>query len=494
MTERREWNTASVPARPEIDAGDPTAGLVLVYSREFAQLPPAIPFTQDTLSLGREPDNSLPLPDGSVSRYHAKVERRDGRFAVQDLGSTNGTIVNGRYVTEAPLAHGDIIRVGDTILKFVARGLNGYMAYRIDGRVDEALRPVPRLGGPGGIIGGFQVDRIIADLEKISASDLTILIRGESGTGKELVARELHRMSERRGAFQAINCGALAENLIESELFGHKRGSFSGAVADKVGIVKAADKGTLFLDEIGEMPLEAQVKLLRVLQEREVQPIGGTQTERIDVRFVAATNRDLPREVARGRFRGDLFARLNEFSVELPPLRDRKEDLYLLARHFLAKHGRADVKPSFTLMLALSHYDWPYNVRELESALRRAAALTKGELEVCHLPDVVQHALRSYASRDAARTGYGAESEQTRVAVSALGSGPLPVPVIPTPKRAAPTQAELVEALRRTGGNISAIAREYGKDRVQVHRWLKRFGIDPSTFRSETSPVEGSDD
>ncbi len=456
MTERREWNTASVPARPEIDGGDPTAGLVLVYSREFAQLPPAIPFTQDTLSLGREPDNSLPLPDGSVSRYHAKVERRDGRVAVQDLGSTNGTIVNGRYVTDAPLAHGDIIRVGDTILKFVARELNGYMAYRIDGRVDEALRPVPRLGGPGEIIGGFQVDRIIADLEKISAGALTILIRGESGTGTELVARQLHRTSGR--------------------------------------IVKAADKGTLFLDEIGEMPLEAQVKLLRVLQEREVQPIGGTQTERIDVRFVAATNRDLPREVARGRFRGDLFARLNEFSVELPPLRDRKEDLYLLARHFLAKHGRADVKPSFTLMLALSHYDWPYRVRELESALRRAAALTKGELEVCHLPDVVQHALRSYASRDAARTGYGAESEQTRVAVSALGSGPIPVPAIPAPRRAAPTQAELVEALRRTGGNISAIAREYGKDRVQVHRWLKKFGIDPSTFRSETAPVEGSDD
>jgi len=331
------------------------------------------------------------------------------------------------------------------------------------------------------------MDRIVSNLEKIAASDLTILIRGESGTGKELVARELHRMSGRRGAFQAINCGALAENLIESELFGHKRGSFSGAVVDKVGIVKAADHGTLFLDEIGEMPLEAQVKLLRVIQEREVQPIGGTQTERVDVRFVAATNRDLPREVSRGRFRGDLYARLNEFNIELPPLRDRKEDLYLLSRHFLAKHGRPDVRPSFTLMLALTHYDWPYNVRELESALRRAAALTKGDIEVCHLPDVVQHALRSYASRDAARSGYGPESEQTRVAVSALGTSEPPARVA---KKPPPSAEELREALRRTGGNISAIAREYGKDRVQVHRWLKRFSIDPADYRTDAAPSE----
>ena len=491
MTERREWNTASVPARPEIDGGDPTAGLVLVYSREFTQLPPAIPFSAGALSLGREPDNALPLPDGSVSRYHARVERREDRYAVTDLGSTNGTILNGRYVTDAPVAHGDIIRVGDTILKFVAHELNGYMAYRVDGSVDESLRPVARIGGPGELIGGFQMDRIVSNLEKIAASDLTILIRGESGTGKELVARELHRMSGRRGAFQAINCGALPENLIESELFGHKRGSFSGAVVDKVGIVKAADHGTLFLDEIGEMPLEAQVKLLRVIQEREVQPIGGTQTERVDVRFVAATNRDLPREVARGRFRGDLYARLNEFSIELPPLRDRKEDLYLLARHFLAKHGRPDVRPSFTLMLALTHYDWPYNVRELESALRRAAALTKGDIEVCQLPDVVQHALRSYASRDAARSGFGAESEQTRVAVSALPSSEPPVR---SGKKPAPSAEELREALRRTGGNISAIAREYGRDRVQVHRWMKRFSIDPADFRNDPAPAEGADD
>ncbi|MBI2894085.1 MAG: sigma 54-interacting transcriptional regulator [Deltaproteobacteria bacterium] len=489
MGERREWTTASVPAKPVIDAGDPTAGFVLVFSRDFEVLPAAVSFAGDALTVGREPDNTLPLPDGSVSRYHARFERRDGGVWVGDLGSTNGTIVNGRYVMEALLADGDLVRIGDTLLKFVARDLMSYRAYRIDGAVDDAVRPVPRSGGQVELIGGLQIDRIVSDIEKIAASDLSVVIRGESGTGKELVARELHRLSGRRGAFQAINCGALHGNLIESELFGHKRGSFSGAVADKVGIVKAADHGTLFLDEIGEMPVESQVKLLRVIQEREVQPIGGTQTERVDVRFVAATNRDLNREVERGKFRPDLFARLNEFSIELPPLRQRKEDAYLLTRHFLAKHGKPATVPSFTLMLAITHYDWPYNVRELESALRRAAALCPhGAIDVAHLPDVVQQALRTYANRGPAKPGYVPEAEATRVAVAAVPAAPR------ITRRSVPSAEELREALARTGGNISAIAREYNKDRVQIHRWLRRYAIDPAEYRTEPGIEEPDED
>src|SRR5690606_25971381 len=208
------------------------------------------------------------------------------------------------------------------------------------------------------------------------------------------VARELHRLSGRQGPFCAVNCAAIPAHLIESELFGWKRGAFSGADRDRVGLVRAAHRGTLLLDEIGDMPLDAQAKLLRVLQTKEVLPLGGTQPERVDVRFVAATHQDLARLQREGRFRQDLYARLNEYELRLPPLRERKEDVYALVRAFLARHGRPDLSPSVPFMVALLHHDWPYNVRELEAAVKRALTLAEGlTLEPELLPEAVREAV-----------------------------------------------------------------------------------------------------
>jgi DNA-binding NtrC family response regulator len=219
--------------------------------------------------------------------------------------------------------------------------------------------------------------------ETVGPTDSTVLISGESGTGKEVLARYLHELSGRsEGPFVSINCGALPENLLESELFGHVRGSFTGAVRDKQGLFVAAKGGTFFLDEVGEMSPATQVKLLRVLQEREVIPVGATEAVAVDVRIVAATNRDLDEEIRRGGFRSDLFYRLNVITLHLPPLRERADDVPLLAAHFLqrfaASRGR-QVRLAPETLEAMQGYDWPGNVRELENALERAAVMTPGE-------------------------------------------------------------------------------------------------------------------
>jgi two-component system response regulator HydG len=228
--------------------------------------------------------------------------------------------------------------------------------------------------------------------ETVAPTDSTVLLTGESGTGKEVLARYIHSLSEREGgAFISINCGALPENLLESELFGHLKGSFTGAVRDKDGLLVAAAGGTFFLDEVGEMPPSLQVKLLRAVQEREVVPVGATEPIPIDVRLIAATNRDLEDEVRRGTFRSDLYYRLNVISLHLPPLRERAADIPLLAQHFLKNLSERDSGRTFELsdaaLAALTRYDWPGNTRELENALERATVLTRGEvIEVDALP------------------------------------------------------------------------------------------------------------
>ena len=229
--------------------------------------------------------------------------------------------------------------------------------------------------------------------ETVAPTDSTVLITGESGTGKEVLARYIHRLSDREdGPFISVNCGALPENLLESELFGHVRGSFTGAVKDKDGLLVAARGGTFFLDEVGEMSPSLQVKLLRTLQEREVVPVGSTRAVDIDVRVIAATNRDLEEEMRRGTFRSDLYYRLNVISLHMPPLRERADDVPLLADHFLSRHAGEGEPLAIEeeVMEALRRYDWPGNVRELENALERAAVLAGGgTVEREHLPDRV---------------------------------------------------------------------------------------------------------
>jgi DNA-binding NtrC family response regulator len=484
----RGRTTTSVEGIPSFDAvSDPTAGLALVYSRLHAHLPSAVPFAVPTVSLGRESDNTLSIPEAAVSRYHARFERRaDRRVWVVDNQSTNGTFVNGRRVKEQALAMHDLVRIGDTLLRFVAHGIYGYGAYRLDGSVVQQARPFTHGVERPLLVGGYQIDAILDRIAKVAQSNIAVVIHGESGTGKELVAREVHRLSGRKGPFQAINCAALPANLIESELFGYRRGAFSGATTDKLGLVRAAHGGTLFLDEVGDMPLEAQAKLLRVLQEKEVLPLGATTAERVDVRVVCATHRDLEANAAQGTFRGDLLARLRELSVTLPPLRERREDLYLLVLHFLARLNKTGTEVSFPFMLAVAHYDWPYNVRELESAVRVALTLSGGQpLDLPHLPETVRRALDGHgtpaeASLDAAAAVLGATAQTYREPV------PLPPSAKPPankPRGETPTEEELRELLTRHQGNIAAVGRELGKERMQVHRWLRRYNLDIEDFR-----------
>lgn len=239
------------------------------------------------------------------------------------------------------------------------------------------------------------LQEVFALVNKVAGTNANVLIQGESGTGKELVARSIHYNSGRSDApFLAINCGALPESLLESELFGHTKGSFTGAVSDKPGLFRSAAGGTLFLDEVGEMPLVLQVKLLRALQEHEVTPIGSSVTVKFDARIIAATNKNLETEVQEARFREDLFYRLNVLEIVVPPLRDRREDIPLLVKHFAAKSARsqngAEKMISKKAISALVNFDWPGNVRELENVIERAAILSTGDIELEALPSKVR--------------------------------------------------------------------------------------------------------
>jgi transcriptional regulator with PAS, ATPase and Fis domain len=252
-------------------------------------------------------------------------------------------------------------------------------------------------------------------LETVAQTNSTILITGETGTGKELVARAIHHNSPRRlNRFVALNCAAIPETLLEAELFGHVRGAFTGAVGSRIGRVEQAHKGTLFLDEVGNMSLAVQMKLLRVLQERELERVGDSNTVKVDVRVIAATNNDLKQMVADGRFREDLFYRLNVIPVELPPLRDRREDIPLLVQHFLEKfavelraplNGHGNDRPltvAQEAMRALMAFPWPGNVRQLENAIERAVALSLGrsQIEASDLPGEVRQAAVTIAVPD----------------------------------------------------------------------------------------------
>jgi len=295
----------------------------------------------------------------------------------------------------------------------------------------------------------------LALAETVAPTDSTVLISGESGTGKEVIARYIHRLSERTdGPFLSINCGALPESLLESELFGHMKGSFTGAVRDKDGLLVAARGGTFFLDEIGEMSAATQVKLLRAIQEREVTPVGATESVPVDVRIIAATNRDLEEEIRRGTFRSDLYYRLNVIQLRLPPLRERRDDVEILARHFLERlaqrNGRAMTLTPPALEV-LRGYDWPGNVRELENALERAAVLADGDTIVpSQLPERVRE----------------------RPEVRLVDEAPPPNPTMEVIE-----QAYIRWVLEAEGGNKTRAAEVLGIDPSTLYRKLNRYGL-----------------
>jgi two-component system, NtrC family, response regulator AtoC len=321
------------------------------------------------LVIGRDESCDVVIANASLSRRHAIV-RPGPPVTVQDLGSTNGTRVGERAVRggdEIALSAGGGFHIGPFSF-FIVTPSPGTNPSSTGQDLLRVVDPTP--AGVGSMI------------RDLAAGGTNVLILGETGAGKEVLAETIHGLSKRTGEFIRINCAALAEPLLESELFGHERGAFTGATAARAGLIEAAHGGTLFLDEIGELPAGIQAKLLRVLEQREVMRVGSTRPVRVDVRFIAATNRDLPAEVAAGRFRRDLYFRLDGVTLSIPPLRERVGQVGPLALHFLAEVGKRAGRPTLPLraevLAALEAYAWPGNVRELKAVIERAVLLARG--------------------------------------------------------------------------------------------------------------------
>lgn len=330
------------------------------------------------------------------------------------------------------------------------------------------------------------IERIREMISLVAATDTTILVLGESGTGKELVARSIHARSARsQGPFVAVNCAGLSSELLESTLFGHKRGAFTGAVSDREGLFGAARKGTLFLDEIAETPLDVQAKLLRVLQERRFVPVGATQEQEADVRIITATNRDLKQEVVEKRFREDLFYRLHVVPVAMPPLRERHDDIVLLAEMFLeraaARSGNAPPRLGARALAALAAHSWPGNVRELENVMEAAALLCRdGEIDVDHLPGVGLAAPPGATTPDATDLVQAVHRVMTRYATA---EAPAPPPL--REARDAFERAYLDAVLSRSNGNVTAAAKLAGRNRTDFYDLMRRHGRSPQDHKKE---------
>jgi len=311
-------------------------------------------------------------------------------------------------------------------------------------------------------------------IAKVAKTKVTVLLLGESGTGKEVVARALHDRSKRGGAFVAVNCAAIPGALAEAQLFGHVAGAFTGAVKASPGLFRAAEGGTLFLDELGDLPLELQPKLLRVLEERKVSPVGATAASPIDVRVVTATHHDLFDDVQADRFRGDLYARIAEYVVHMPPLRARREDVLLLLSHlYRGLHGRGLPALSFALIKSLLLHPWPFNVREL-----RSAAV---QLELAAVEGVV---LDTSALELRPLTPKSMTPAPTPMSKSTPSKSGAKAPKTPKPEgRHPPSQDDLIALLRRHKGNVAELARSQDRSRKQVYRWLEALGVDPTEYR-----------
>lgn len=387
-------------------------------------------------SVGTSRGNELMLQDSSVSRHHFTLHVGERGVMLRDLDSTNGTFVNGVQVFHCFVCHGATIQVGQTEMRFEVLG----------DHANEPLSSSDRLGVVTGK--SHQMRRLFAIVEKVAPSDATILLEGETGTGKSLMAETLHAFSLRASApFVVIDCAALSTTVIESELFGHEKGSFSGAERDKAGLFEQAQGGTVFLDEVGELPLEIQPRLLRVLQNKTVRRVGATQDRKIDFRAVAATNRDLRKEVNRGTMRSDLWYRLNGVRLVLPPLRERVEDLPLLVEQLCCDLG-SDTLPSEVIDGFLSR-SWPGNIRELRNAVERAVLFRDKAETYAMLENGEQRAVANPESFRDAKQAAIAHWEQ-----------------------------QYVTHLYHThGGNVSAAARDVRMDRNYLRKLCGRYEL-----------------
>jgi len=336
------------------------------------------------LRIGKAPDNDLVLPDASVSRYHCEIEAGAQGMVVRDLGSTNHTRIGRSKIQTATLEPGATLTVGDVELQLAPETERLQVLPSASARFGQAVGP------------SLAMRQVFGLLERIAPSDATVLLEGETGTGKDVLGRSIHELSQRRGEpFVVVDCGAISYNLIESEFFGHERGAFTGAVQARAGAFETVGRGTLFLDEIGELPLDVQPKLLRVLEAAEFRRVGGNKVLRSEARIIAATRRDLKAEVARGKFREDLYFRLAVVPVTVPSLRQRREDIPALVECFLKQACERDLKLarlslSQTTLDGLMAHDWPGNVRELRNVLDRAlymaAATEEAQLRLVDMP------------------------------------------------------------------------------------------------------------
>ena len=339
--------------------------------------------TSPRFRIGTHQANDLVIDHGAVSRFHLEILADEEGYRVRDLGSTNGSFIDGLRVCEAYLPEQAMLRLGEVSLSFALTA-------------EQEELPASQREDFFGVVGRSPAMReVFAMLERAAPTDATVLVEGESGTGKERVAAAVHQASHRAtGPFVVLDCAAVPANLMESELLGHERGAFTGATSRKDGRAWEANGGTLFLDEIGELPLEMQPKLLRVLESRQVRRLGGTITEEVDFRLVAATNRDLAREVNRGAFREDLYYRLAVVQVKVPPLRERPEDLRLLVRYFVDLFLK-DPRRTAEILRGISEDNWrrleglPWsgNVRELRNFIERTLILSGGPIHTEYIPD-----------------------------------------------------------------------------------------------------------
>jgi two-component system response regulator GlrR len=433
----------TVPIRPEHELLriDPATGSLKTrtYQLSIVAGPDAgrtLPLT-GTARVGTHADCEVCLRDETVSRYHVELQSRGDGVRVRDLASTNGTLISGIRIQDAIVEPPVNVRVGKTELRI---------------SVNEAEVGLPQ--GPaafGGALGtSAAMRRLFGVLQRVAPTDATVLLLGETGTGKEVVARALHAASSRASEpFVVVDCGALSKELIESELFGHVRGAFTGAQTDRRGAFLDAHRGTVFLDEIGELPLEVQPKLLRVLESGAVKRVGDDLFQTIDLRVVAATHRDLQEHVRRGAFREDLYFRLAVVPVIIPPLRERREDVPLLIQHVISQQHRGAFDLPQPLLTGLASYSWPGNVRELRNVVERA--LAGGDIQL--------------------------EDGGAGPAPSASELSALPFKEAKERLVSAFTREYLAALLEQCDGNISQVARTAGIARNYVQRLVQKYGI-----------------
>ena len=413
---------------------------------------------QRTIRIGTAPENDLVLTDRAVSRRHAEITAAEDGFVLRDLASKNGTFVGAAKVAEVTLVKGTSVKLGNTTIQF-RFGEGDSIEFKLED--DEKF---------GDAIGTTVAMReLFTVLTRAASTDLTVLLEGETGTGKELLADGIHENSKRTGKpMLVVDCGSIPRELIEAELYGAMKGAYTGATQDRAGIFEMADGGTVFLDEIGELPMDMQPQLLRVLERGEVRRLGASETKNVDVRIVAATNRDLLQEVAAGRFRQDLYYRLSVVRVRVPPLRERRGDIPVIAKA-MAKEIAEDFPDAVesgasqhvaAIVARYKDYPWPGNVRELRNVIERALVLAS--VEGAGPPSAV-----------------APEGSPTAGEPAPMGAPPTTFKVAKHEAISAFEQDYLSSVMNATGHNVSKAARLAGLDRRNFQKLLRKYGFKP---------------